>query len=291
MADHAELVQVLELARVVGQQALRDELQQDVVVALEGGEDVAVGLERGEPVDGQVSGPAARLPALLDHPGGVPGGERLGPGGAGLQLTARPRVVLGAGEDVVQLGADDVLREVQRVRARDQRQQQAGAARSPGAVAPRPRRPRRTAKRRSAYRVAMASAVLETPTPAPPTQTRPCTRVPSMVKKRRWGVVDRALVDALRGDVGEAVEEGLARDAYPVEPDASVVHAVEGPSCGRRPRWRRPGRSRRRTGSARRTRARPRSCRRSPTGRTRQPVRRDGPRCRCSPCAPGRPRW
>ncbi len=41
------------------------------------------------------------------------------------------------------------------------------------------------------------------------------------------GVVDRALVDALRGDVGEAVEEGLARDAYPVEPDASVVHAVE----------------------------------------------------------------
>ena len=85
-ADHAELVEVLELARVVGEQALGDQLQQDVVVALEGGEDVGVGLERGEPVRREVAGAAARLAALLDGPGRVPGAERLGAGGQRLQL-------------------------------------------------------------------------------------------------------------------------------------------------------------------------------------------------------------
>lgn len=41
------------------------------------------------------------------------------------------------------------------------------------------------------------------------------------------GVLDRALVLALRGDVGEPVEEGLARHAYAVEPEAAVVDTVE----------------------------------------------------------------
>ena len=34
----------------------------------------------------------------------------------------------------------------------------------------------------------MASATLDALMPAPPTQTRPWTRVPSMVKKRRLGL-------------------------------------------------------------------------------------------------------
>ncbi len=41
------------------------------------------------------------------------------------------------------------------------------------------------------------------------------------------GVLDRALVDALGGDVGEPVEQRLARHPHAVEPDAAVVHAVE----------------------------------------------------------------
>ena len=88
-ADHAELVHLLELARVVGEQPLGDELQQHVVVALEGGEHVGVGLERGEPVGREVARAAARLAALLDGAGGVPGAERLGAGGARLQPRRR----------------------------------------------------------------------------------------------------------------------------------------------------------------------------------------------------------
>lgn len=41
------------------------------------------------------------------------------------------------------------------------------------------------------------------------------------------GVLDRALVDAFGGDVGEPVEQRLAWHPDAVEPDAAVVHAVE----------------------------------------------------------------
>jgi hypothetical protein len=42
-------------------------------------------------------------------------------------------------------------------------------------------------RRSAAYRVAMVSATLLAVMPAPPTQTRPWTSVPSIVKKRRSG--------------------------------------------------------------------------------------------------------
>ena len=91
VAHHAELVEVLELALVVGQQPLGDQLQQDGVVALEGREDVGVGLERGEAVGPEVARAAARLAALLDRPGRVPGGQGLEAGGLGLERrAARP---------------------------------------------------------------------------------------------------------------------------------------------------------------------------------------------------------
>ena len=59
-------VELAEVVAVAGQQLLGDELQQDGVVALEGGEDVGVGLEAGQPVLGQVAGAAAGLAAGLD---------------------------------------------------------------------------------------------------------------------------------------------------------------------------------------------------------------------------------
>ena len=129
-AGHAELVHLLELAGVVGEQALGDQLEQDVVVALEGGEDVGVGLQRGEPVLAEVARAAARLAALLDGAGGVPGAEGLGAGGARLQhppgvLVAALLDRAGAGEHLVQLPGDDLLREVEGVRPRDERQQAA----------------------------------------------------------------------------------------------------------------------------------------------------------------------
>ncbi|CAM5240461.1 hypothetical protein SMICM304S_06946 [Streptomyces microflavus] len=56
------------------------------------------------------------------------------------------------------------------------------------------------------------------------------------------GAVDRALVEAFGGDVGEPVEQRLARNPHAVEADAPVVHAVEAhlaavvldPDAGRR---------------------------------------------------------
>ena len=122
---HAELVEVAEAGGVVGEQALGDQLQQDVVVALEGGEHVGVGAQRAEPVGHQVAGAAAGLAALLDGPAAVPGAERLGAGGQRLEgapLTVRR---VGGREHVVQLGEQLLLGEVQRVGLGEQRQQPA----------------------------------------------------------------------------------------------------------------------------------------------------------------------
>ena len=187
--DHAELVEVLEVAGVVGQQPLGDQLQQHVVVALERREHVGVGLERGEPVDREVARAAARLAALLDGAGGVPGAERLGAGRARLQLAPGVLVVCDAGEDVVQLADDDLLGEVQRVGPGEQREQPAlvDAVVEEQLLLVVARWPR-TGAARSAYWIAIVSATLAALMPAPPTQTRPWTSVPSMVKKRRLGL-------------------------------------------------------------------------------------------------------
>ena len=54
-ADQIQLVHLLELLPVAGEQALGHQLQQHRVVALEGGEDVRVRLERGQPVGHEVA--------------------------------------------------------------------------------------------------------------------------------------------------------------------------------------------------------------------------------------------
>ncbi len=59
------------------------------------------------------------------------------------------------------------------------------------------------------------------------TLIRPRTSVPSMVKKRRVGVLDRAGVGAVGRDLAEPVEQRLARHPHVVEPDPPVVDAVE----------------------------------------------------------------
>ena len=83
--QHAD-VDVAELLGVVGQQALGDQLQQDGVVALEGGVDVEVGAQGGEAVLDQEAGAAAGLAALLQGVQGVPGAERLERGGQGFEV-------------------------------------------------------------------------------------------------------------------------------------------------------------------------------------------------------------
>ena len=212
-ADHAELVHVLELAGVVGQQALGDQLEEHVVVALEGGEDVGVGLERVEAVGAEVARAAARLAALLDGAGGVPGAERLEPGrvatraGAAAARPPRPRSAAGRRRRRAAAGRRTPGRSAARRCGRAAGRAGAGACRSRGSGPPRGGSVASNWRRRTAYRTAMASATLDALMPAPPTQTRPWTRVPSMVKKRRLGFSIGAGVDAVLGHVGELVEQ------------------------------------------------------------------------------------
>jgi hypothetical protein len=77
---HPPGVELAEVLAVAGQHALRDELQQHRVVALEGGEDLRVGLARAEVRGGQIAETAAGLAAGLDRLDRVPGGDRLDAG-------------------------------------------------------------------------------------------------------------------------------------------------------------------------------------------------------------------
>lgn len=88
----------------------------------------------------------------------------------------------------MQLRAQDVLGEVQCVRLRDERQQAALVQAVVEEQLLLPWEPVANWRRRRAYFVATARATLAALTPAPPTLTRPWTRVPSMVKKRRSGL-------------------------------------------------------------------------------------------------------
>ena len=76
------------MVAVPGEQALRHQLQEDRVVALEGGADVGVGFELREAVDGQVAGAAAAFARGLDRLRGVPAGGGLHPGRERLQPAA-----------------------------------------------------------------------------------------------------------------------------------------------------------------------------------------------------------
>ena len=85
-------------------------------------------------------------------------------------------------------GGDDLLGEVQRVGPRQQREQpplvHAVVEEQLLLVG---LEAASNWRRRTAYLTAIASATLAALMPAPPTQTRPWTSVPSMVKKRRFG--------------------------------------------------------------------------------------------------------
>ncbi len=227
---HPELVEVLEPAGVVGEQALGHQLQQHVVVALERREDVGVGLERCEPVLRQVARTATGLAALLDGAGGVPGAERLGAGRAGLeQPTGLLGVgrLLGLGEHFVQLAGQDLLHEVQGIRAREQRkeptlvqavveQQLLVVLAGRLELAPLQRVLRRD-RQRHLGRVDAGAA-----------DTYAALHEGAEHREEAAvGVVDLALVAALGRHVGEPVEQGSARHPDAVEPDPPVVDAVE----------------------------------------------------------------
>jgi hypothetical protein len=102
---------------------LGHQLQQNVVVALEGGEHVGVGTQLDQPVLGQVARSATGLPGLLDRRAGVPGAGRLESGRPSLQVPLRLRVAHRSGLLVMHVGHQIVLGELQSVGLRDERQQ------------------------------------------------------------------------------------------------------------------------------------------------------------------------
>jgi len=118
-------IDVLELTRVVGQQPFGHELQEHRVVPLERHEHVEVRTQRDEPVLGQEPRPAARLARGLQRLQGVPGRHRLEGGGQGLEVLAVLVGVRGAGEHVIEGLEQLLVREMRRVRLRDQGQQPA----------------------------------------------------------------------------------------------------------------------------------------------------------------------
>ena len=224
---HAELVEVAEARGVVGEQPLGDQLEQDVVVALEGGEHVSVRAQGAEPVGHQVAGATARLPALLDRPAGVPGADRLGAGRQRLQGPALPVGGVGGREHVVQLGQQLLLGEVQRVGLREQRQQPplVHAVVEQQLLLVGVRRAELTAlvgvlDRHGERHLAGRDAGAADADPSLD-QGAEHREEPAVL------VLDAGDVAAVLGDVGVAVEQVGARDPDAVEPDPSVVDAVE----------------------------------------------------------------
>ena len=115
----------LELLAEVAEQPLADQLQQDVVVALERDVDVEVGAQPDETVLEEEAGAAAGLARLLKRVQRVPGRQRLERGGEGLEVFAVVIRVGRAAEDGVELPEELVVREDRRVRGRQAGQQAA----------------------------------------------------------------------------------------------------------------------------------------------------------------------
>ena len=184
---HPERVELAERVLVVGQQVLGRELQQDRVVALEGGEDVGVGLQRGEAARAQVARAAAGLAAALDRRRSRARWRPPSrPRPASRARAARGRRLVG-GEHLVQLVDEPLLGERQRVGLRPAPAAAAAGACGSPAAAP-PRRPGGPNWRRSsAWRTAIVSATLVALIDAPQTLMRPWISVPIIVKKRLVG--------------------------------------------------------------------------------------------------------
>ena len=103
----------LDVVGVGGQQLLGHQLREHMVVTFERGEHIGVGLERDEAVLGEITCAAAGFAGLLDRAGRMPGVGRLETSCAGLQLA----LFLGVGAlrrlQLVALGDEFVLRELQ----------------------------------------------------------------------------------------------------------------------------------------------------------------------------------
>src|SRR5690606_34084541 len=110
---------------VVGEQPLAHELEQDVVVALEGGVDVEVLSPGDEAVLRHVARPAARLAGLLERLQREPRRRRLERRGEGLEVLARLVVVVLAAEYLVETLEEALLGEGGGVGAGDERQEAA----------------------------------------------------------------------------------------------------------------------------------------------------------------------
>ena len=196
-----------------------------MVVAFERGEHVGVGPQLDEPVLGQVSRSAAGLPRLLDGPGGMPGVGRLQPGRPRFQLALLLGVGLVDALQIVQRGQQFVLRELQRVGPRDQREQPplvhqvihdqhlavaSGCGKLPTL--------QRVADRDVQCHPGGGGRAAADGDAAADQGAQHGEEAPALV-------LDRGGVGAVRCDVGVAVEQVLPRDAHVVEHDASVVHA------------------------------------------------------------------
>ena len=218
-----------ELPRVVGEQALGDELQQHVVVALERRVDVEVGAEAGEAVLGEEPAPpqASRASCSVSSACQVD---------SGLRAAARvSRSWRSASVSCSPLKTPSNFGEqLARARRSSRRSSRGGAAAGAGGAGSRgsPLRsvslPAVNCRRSTAVGDRDLQGELRTPTTAAPSrETRPCTSVPSMVKKRRPGLCDGRGVGAVLGDVAVAVEQVVARHAHAGEVQPAVVDAVE----------------------------------------------------------------
>ena len=82
---HLRRSHLLELILELAQQVLGNQLHKHSVVPLERGADVCISLQRTEPVDSQVSLPAASFATGLDRLSGIPSGERFKSGRRGFE--------------------------------------------------------------------------------------------------------------------------------------------------------------------------------------------------------------
>ena len=233
----------LDVVGVGGQQLLGDQLGQHVVVALEGGEHVGVGLERDQPVLGEIACAAAGFAGLLDGAGGVPGVGGLEAGRAGLQLALLLGVGIVRRLQLVALGHQLVLRELQRVRPRDQREQPAlvhevvhdqhlvvvvGRLELPALQ----RISGRDVERHPRRRAGAAADGDPAADQRAEHREEPAARI-----------LDRRGVGAVVGDVGVLVQQVLSRDADVVEHGCGRCRRRAARPCSGSPTWSRPGRS------------------------------------------------
>ena len=217
---------VLELLREVGEQALADQLQQHVVVALEGDVDVEVLAEPDEPVLEHVAGAAASLAGFLQRVERVPGRERLEGRGERLEVFAIVRSIGAAGEDAVELLQELVVREDLRVGGRQARQQ---AALVLAVVEQHDLLAVGSVELAALGRVGDRDVQTECGAPGCCAVERHPTLNQGAEHREEAaaGAVDRARVGAIGSDVAVFVQQVGARDAHAVEGEPAVVDAVQ----------------------------------------------------------------